>query len=215
MRDRIRIRGRVTATVLEFTETGRIKWEKAMEAVIPEDEKKALIHRICSMDTRIKRNDPNWFQKILGLAGSPIVSVNNNIVTDEGDALIADLLAESPAKKKLTNTDGHIIVGTGWTGSSPKANTGLNTQVGTPQDLAATYPKLEGSFGNANDNVIQFRSVIAAGQTTSDGLDEAGLINNSATDVFDLLAYAEISASVNKGAADSLQIDWEITFTGS
>jgi hypothetical protein len=165
-------------------------------------------------DGNIKRNKQNWFQKLLGLKGSPMVCVNHNIVTDEGDALIADLLAQTPARTKVDNTNGKIPVGTGWTGVTPKTNTWLNTQTGTAKALSSTYPKLKGSFGAADDNVVQFRCLFAAGDLNTTGINEVGLAN-ALTATGDLLAYAEITPSVNVTSSDTLQIDWELTFVGS
>jgi hypothetical protein len=216
MRDRIKIRGKVTATVLEFNEKGRLAWEKIVKADIPGDEKDRIVKKICKdrENLQIKRDDPNWLQKLLKIPGRPMISVTHNIVTDIGDAMVADILQETPERKKLNASNGHIIVGTGWTGSSPKANTGLNTQVSTPQDLDGG-PVTKGAWGAANDNVCVWSATIAAGQCTSDGLDEAGLINNSATDTFDLFAFAEISPAVNKDSGDTLAVTWEITFVGA
>jgi len=87
----------------------------------------------------IKRYKPNLFQKLLGLRGSPMVSVNHNIVTDQGDAIIADLMATSPARQKVDNTNGRMTVGTGWTGTTPKANTACNTPTGSAEVMDATY----------------------------------------------------------------------------
>jgi hypothetical protein len=141
-------------------------------------------------------------------------SVNHNIVTDEGDALIADLMAETPAKDKVNNTNGRIAVGTGWTGTDTKSATWLNTQTGSAEALDSTYPKLKGAFGAADDNVVQYRATFEAGDLNETGIDEA-VLANAATDAGDVLAYAEITPAVNVATTDTLQIDWELTFSGS
>ena len=143
------------------------------------------------------------------------VGINHNIVTNEGDALTADLLAQTPAKTKVDNTNGHIAVGTGWTGTTPKTNTAVNTPTGSPEVMDATYPKLKGTFGNADDNVVQYRSTFEAGDLNISGIDEAGLGNNAVEATGDNLAYGEITPAVNVGSADTLQVDWEVTFTGA
>lgn len=135
---------------------------------------------------------------------------NHNIITNQGDALIADLLAETPARGKVNNTNGRISVGTGWTGVSTKTNTGVNTGTGSPQALEATYPRLKGAFGAADDNVVQYRAVFSAGSLNASGIDEVSLGNGT-----DNLAYAQVNPNVNVGLSDTLQIDWEITVLGA
>lgn len=166
-------------------------------------------------DGQIKRRAPNFFQRLLGLNGSPMVSINHNIVTDEGDAMIADIMAHTPARVKVDGTNGYIQVGTGWTGTTPKANTVLNTPTGTPELMDSTYPKVKGTFGAANDNVTQYRSTFEAGDLNATGIDEAGLANNITPASWDLLAYAQITPAVDVSTADTLQVDWELTFLGS
>jgi hypothetical protein len=135
---------------------------------------------------------------------------NHNVVTAQGDALIADLMADSPARTKVDNSNGEITVGTGWTGISTKNNTGVNTLTGSPQGMESTYPKLKGSFGAANDSTVQYLAVFAAGSLDVSGIDEAALGNGT-----DNLAYAEISPTVNVGLSDTLQVSWEITVLGA
>ena len=143
------------------------------------------------------------------------VSVNHNIVTNEGDAMIADLMSETPARTKVDNTNGHIQVGTGWTGTTPKANAVCNTATGAPDPMDATYPKQKGAFAAADDNVTQYRSTFAAGTLNETGIDEAALLNHLTPASADCLAYGQITPAVNVTAADTLQMDWELTFTGA
>lgn len=166
-------------------------------------------------DGNIKRREPNWWQKLLHLPGDEMVMVNHNIVTDQGDALVADLMATTPAQQKLDNSNGFIQVGTGWTGTTPKANETCNTGVGTPEGMDATYPKTKGAFGAADDNVVQYRATFEAGDLNTTGIDEAALLNNVTPASADCLAYAQINPSVDVTTSDTLQVDWEITFTGA
>src|SRR3990172_6488793 len=166
-------------------------------------------------DGEIKRRPQNWFQKLFGLVGSPMISVNHNIVTDEGDAMIADIMSETPARVKVDGTNGYIQVGTGWTGTTPKANTVLNTPTGSTELMDSTYPKQKGAFGAANDNVTQYRVTFEAGDLNAPGIDEAALFNNATPASADLLAYAEITPTVDVTTSDTLQVDWEITYLGA
>ena len=140
---------------------------------------------------------------------------NHNIVTDQGDAMIADLMSQSPARTKVDNTNGHIQVGTGWTGTTPKANEVVNTATGSPKVMSATYPLRKGSFGAADDNVVQYRALFAAGDLNANGIDEAALLNHATPASADCLAYAQIDPAVDVASTDSLQVDWEITITGA
>lgn len=134
---------------------------------------------------------------------------NHNIVTSEGDALIADLLANTPARTKLDNTNGRISVGTGFT-SATKGSDALTTPTGAPETMDAGYPQVKGAFGAADDNVVVYRATFEAGDLNASGIDEALLGNGT-----DTLAYAQINPSVNVGVNDTLQVQWEITLLGS
>jgi hypothetical protein len=164
-------------------------------------------------DGKVKRHPRTFIERLFGMQGKPMVSVNHNIVTDEGDALIADLMAETPARQKVNNANGFIPVGTGWTGTSPKTNTFVNAISGSAKALSATYPKLKGSWGAANDNVVQYRALYVAGDLAAT-INEAAIMN-AATAAGDCLAYAQVTPSAVVTASDSLQVDWEITLLGA
>jgi hypothetical protein len=134
---------------------------------------------------------------------------NHNIVTNEGDALIADLLQETPERTKLDNSNAVIGVGTGFT-SATKSTDALVTQVGTDEAMDTGYPQTKGAWAAADDNVIVYRATFEAGDLNANGIDEALLGNGT-----DTMAYAEISPALNVTSTDSLQIDWEITITGA
>lgn len=143
------------------------------------------------------------------------MGVTHNIVTNQGDALIADQMSETPTQTKVDNTNGHITVGTGWTGTTPKTNEAVNTPTGNPEVMDATYPKQKGAFGAANDNVTQYRVLFEAGDLNQTGIDEAGLGNHATEATGDNLAYGQISPSVDVATSDTLQVDWEITYVGA
>ena len=140
---------------------------------------------------------------------------NHNIVTNQGDAMIADLMSQTPARTKVDNTNGHIQVGTGWTGTTPKANEVVNTATGLPKVMSATYPLRKGAFGATDDNVVQYRALFAAGDLNVTGIDEAALLNHATPASADCLAYAQITPAVNVTTSDSLQVDWELTILGA
>lgn len=152
--------------------------------------------------------------KKLTYSGQPMIVTNHNIVTNEGDALIADLMALTPARNKVDGTNGYIEVGTGFTSES-KSATSCTTPTGSPEVLDSSYPQTKGSWGAADDNVTVYRSTFEAGDLNATGIDEAALINGSVAATADCLAYAQITPAVNVTTSDTLEVTWELTFTGS
>jgi len=182
MRDRIKIKGRVTIRVLD--ENGNVK--------------------------RIK---PGFFRRMLGLQGRQMVVKHHNIITREGDALIADALLAIPVKPKVSTGTGFIQVGTGWTGNSTKTNTRCNTPTGNMQALDANYPAVTVAWGNTGDNTVTYRATFAASSLNANGINEACLLNGNDNSA-NCLAYAQITPSVNVTTSDTLQVLWEITIVG-
>lgn len=142
------------------------------------------------------------------------MGITHNIVTDEGDALVADIMSQTPTQQKLDTANGHVEVGTGWTGTTPKQNTSCNTSVAV-EVMDATYPKLKGTWGNTDDNVTQYRATFEAGEAEATDLDEAALLNNIVPASGDCLAYGQITPAVTVGSSDTLQVDWELTYLGA
>jgi hypothetical protein len=157
----------------------------------------------------IKRHAPNWWQRLLGLSGSRMISVNHNIVTNEGDALIADQLANTPGRTAVDQANGVIGVGTGFT-TEAKTVDALATQTGSSEAMDTGYPQMKGSWGAADDNVLVYRATFEAGDLNATGIDEALLGNGT-----DTLAYAQITPAVDVSSSDTLEVTWEITFLGS
>jgi len=182
MRDKIRVRGKVTVRVLD---------EKG----------------------NVKRKARGWLRRLLGISGRLMEFCHHNIVTREGDALIADALLASPAKSKVTSASGYIQVGTGWTGNSTKANTRCNTATGNMKALDNGYPALSATWGNVGDTTVNYRATFAAGALNANGINEACLLNGNSSTA-NCLAYAQITPSVNVTSSDTLQILWEITILG-
>jgi len=182
MKDRIRIKGKVTVQV--FDQHGKLK-----------------------------RRKQNFIQRLLGLQGVFMIYEFHNIVTREGDALIADALLSSPVKTKVSSANGYIQVGTGWTGNSTKTNTRCNTPTGSMKALDANYPALKAAWGSSGDTTVTYRATFAAGNLNANGINEACLLNGNAVGS-NCLAYAQINPSVNVTSSDTLQILWEITILG-
>ena len=162
---------------------------------------------------KVKRHSPGFLRRLFGLPGKFMVQEFHNIVTREGDALIADALLASPAKTKVTSSAGYIQIGTGWTGNSTKTNTRCNTATGTMKALDSNYPALKAAWGSTGDTTVTYRATFAAGTLTANGINEACLLNGNSSSA-NCLAYAQITPSVNVTASDTLQVLWEITLLG-
>jgi hypothetical protein len=182
MKDKIKIKGRVTVQV--FDEHGKLK-----------------------------RRSPGLLRRLLGLQGQFMIFEFPNIVTREGDALIADALLVTPNKAKVSSSSGFIQVGTGWTGNSTKTNTRCNTPTGTMKALDASYPALKAAWGNTGDTTVTYRATFAAGDLNANGINECCLLNGNDVNA-NCMAYAQINPSVNVTSLDTLQVLWEITILG-
>jgi hypothetical protein len=162
---------------------------------------------------KLKRHNPGIIRRLLRLKGRLMVQEFHNIVTREGDALIADALLSAPTKPKVTSSSGHIQIGTGWTGNSTKTNTRCNTPSGSMIALDANYPALKAAWGSTGDTTVTYRATFAAGSLNANGINEACLLNGNGSGA-NCLAYAQITPSVNVTSSDILQVLWEITILG-
>jgi hypothetical protein len=169
--------------------------------------------RVLDKDGNVKRRAPGWLCRLLKLPGRLMEYCHHNIVTREGDAMIADALLASPTRTKVTSTNGFIQVGTGWTGNSTKTNTRCNTATGTMRVLDSGFPALKAAWGSTGDTTITYRATFAAGLLNANGINEACLLNGN-TAAANCLAYAQVNPSVNVTASDTLQVLWEITILG-
>lgn len=217
--EKMGLKGCLRWTVFHHNEEGLLKLKELKtllaEGKITAEERSKRRQMILEnpLYSKIKTRELSFFERLRGV--SPLMAgVNHNIVTDEGDALIADIMAETPAKTKVDNTNGHIAVGTGYV-SELKSVLACVTPTGSPEEMDALYPKLKGTFGNADDNVTQYRSIFEAGDLNDTGIDEASLGNNAAEASAEMLAYAQITPTVDVTTADTLQVDWEMTYTGA
>lgn len=163
---------------------------------------------------KVKKIPNNLIRKLFRLPEKEMIFRHHNTITNQGDGLIANWMLSTPTQTKVDATHGYMLVGTGWTGSSPKANTSVNTKTGSYKALASGYPKTQGTFGATGQNVILYRCAFAAGDLSANGINEVALLNGNTTSA-KCLAYAQITPSVNVTSADSLQIDWQITVSGS
>ena len=169
--------------------------------------------RVLDKDGNVRRRGPGWFRRLLKSRGPLMEARHHNIVTREGDALIADALLVTPTKIKVSSASGFIQVGTGWTGNSTKTNTRCNTPAGSMKALDSGFPALKAAWGSTGDTTLTYRATFEAGALNASGINEACLLNGSGTEA-NCLAYAQINPSVNVAASDTLQVLWEITILG-
>ena len=169
--------------------------------------------RVIDKDGNIKRYKPGFIRRVLGFQGRMMICKHHNIVTREGDALIADALLVSPTRTKVSSSNGFIQVGTGWTGNSTKNNTRCNTPTGSMKALDSGYPSLKAAWGSTGDTTVTYRATFAAGALNANGINEACLLNGNGSTA-NCLAYAQINPSVNVTSSDTLQVLWEITILG-
>ena len=169
--------------------------------------------KVFDCNGKLKLRSPGLLRRILGLQGQPMETRHHNIVTREGDALIADALLPAPTKTKVSSASGYIQIGTGWTGNSTKTNTRCNTPTGSMKALDANYPVLTAAWGNTGDTTLSYRATFSAGSLNASGINEACLLNGNGVGA-NCLAYAQITPAVNVTASDTLQVLWEITILG-
>jgi len=217
--EKIGLKGCLKWTVFHHNEKGLLKLRELKELLtqgkITKEERDKRRQEIFEnpLYSEIKKRKLTLLEKIKGI--SPLMTgTNHNIVTNEGDAMIADIMAQTPAKTKVDNTNGYIEVGTGFT-SEVKTALSCTTPTGSPEVMDATFPKLKGTWGEADDNVTQYRATFEVGDLSADGIDEAALLNNSSVGSAECLAYAEVTPTVDVTVADSLQMNWELTYTGA
>ena len=169
--------------------------------------------RVLDKDGNVKREASGWFGRLFNSRGRLMEFRHHNIVTREGDALIADALLASPTKTKVTSSTGFIQIGTGWTGNGTKTNTRCNLTSGSMKALDSGYPALNAAWGNNGDTTVSYRATFEAGSLNANGINEACLLNGNGSGA-NCLAYAQITPSVNVTASDTLQVLWEITILG-
>ena len=168
--------------------------------------------RDCNGHVKYFKN--GFWRTLFRMKERPMIFRHHNTITTQGDGMIADLMISNPTLTKVDATNGYMRVGTGWTGSTPKNNTGVNTPTGSFKKLDSTFPKTQAAFGSSGQNVVLYRTSFAAGDLNANGINEVALMNGN-TAAAKCLAYAQITPAVNVTSADSLQIDWQITFNGA
>jgi len=120
-----------------------------------------------------------------------------NIITSGGEAHVADQMSDQGQ-----GAMSHMAVGTSGTGPA----TG-NTALGGELDRNALTATQDG--GGIGKNKVRYECNWAAGDGTG-AIQEAGIFNAATAGTM----FARVCFSViNKGAADTLDVDWDVTFS--
>ena len=136
---------------------------------------------------------------VINLVGEVKVLLNNTVVLEKKN-LIVQVGKNFLASAVLSNSTSPftaIAIGTGTTAAST-ADTTLQTEI-----ARAAF-----TTSSVSTNVVSLSNTYAAGTGTG-AITEAGIFNNS-TSGGTMLSHVVFSA-INKGAADTLTINWTIT----
>lgn len=141
-----------------------------------------------------------------------------NIVTTQGDNYFVDQLSDSTGAAVDL-----MALGTG-SGNVGKADTWVSGPFANNGSAAAGKGSVAAVTNSGTPGNLQYVGTFAAGYATKDGITRAILTNldpsgngngtPNGTTTF-CVAHGTISPTVNKGAADSLVITWDVTFLGS
>ena len=123
----------------------------------------------------------------------------DNVFTDVGDAHVADQMQSTPAEAVMSD----MAVGTVST-----TLTAGDTQLGGETDRNTLTSFTQGTAGD--DNKVVYVGDWAAADATG-ALTEAGIFNSHTADAGTMLC-AQTFSVINKGASDTLQITWTVTF---
>lgn len=169
---------------------------------------------VMDSEGNIKREKPGFLRRIFGIPGREMISKHHNVITREGEALIAYNLSET-YRTKVIPSMGHIQLGTGWTGVNTKENRRCNTSTGEEwRYLEYDSAILKAPFGETGDNVLIYTARYPPGFITVQGINEACLLTNNSGMLPNCFAYGQITPALNLTNTDILQIVWEVTIGG-
>jgi len=123
----------------------------------------------------------------------------DNVFTDVGDAHVADQMASTPGETAMSD----MSIGTVTT-----ALTAVDTVLGGELDRNTLTSFTQGAGGD--DNKVVYVGDWAAADGTG-AITEAGIFNSHTADSGTMLC-AQTFSVINKGASDTLQITWTVTF---
>ncbi len=141
-----------------------------------------------------------------------------NIVTTQGDRYFVDQLSDAGGVEVSL-----MALGTG-TANVAKADTWVSGYFAGNGNNAATAGGVNGVTNSGTPANLQYVGTFSPGYATQNGISRAILTNlvpagdgngtTNGTTTF-CVAHGTVTPSVNKAAADTLVITWDITFLGS
>ena len=125
--------------------------------------------------------------------------VSENTITELMDAHVADQMSDQGEA-----AIGYMAIGTG------SGQTAASTGLATSAARVALDSKTQQA--GANDNDVKYVATFAAGVGTGT-ISEAGIMRLD--DNASLMCYDDSFDAITKGAGDSLEITWDVTFGAS
>jgi hypothetical protein len=138
----------------------------------------------------------------------------HNLVTDNGDAYCASKVYGGSPTAMANMKLGIATTAAAKNGAGSFTAVASDYISGSAKALDATFPKQ-----GASANIAQYQATWAAGVATNATINSVSITDN-VTDAGEAgathtLARAVFSGAINKGAADSLVVTWNITFLGA
>lgn len=136
----------------------------------------------------------------------------HNLVTDVGDGIFAAAI--------------YTAAYSGWgmklgTATTAAAKNGAGSFIAVADYVSGSAKALDDSTPKqgASANIVQFRRLWAAGEATANNINRVGLVDNTTdageADATHTIATSVFPAAINKAAADTLTVTWNITLLGA
>lgn len=138
--------------------------------------------------------------------------VTHNLVTDQGDDF-----AKSAIYTAAYGTWGMKL----GTASTAAAKNGAGSFIAVADYVAGSAQALDDATPKEGASAIicQFRRLWAAGEGTSNTINRVAIVDNTTdageADATHTYAIAVFAAQIAKGAADTLTVTWNVTYTGA
>lgn len=128
-----------------------------------------------------------------------------NTITNFMDAHVADQMSDQGEAQI-----GFIALGSGV--GQTEASVDLSNYISASLIALSGAGPIQGTGGDDND--VIYSGFWGAGVATNDSISEAGIFQVSGTTRDSMCTYNS-GLSINKGASDTLKIDWTVTFGAS
>ena len=138
--------------------------------------------------------------------------VTHNLVTDQGDDFAKSAIYTA------AYTAWGMKLGTAATAAS---KSGAGSYVASGDYISGSAQALDDSTPKegASANICQFRNQWAAGEATNATINRVGITDNTSdageADATHTFSMAQFSATIDKGAADTLTVTWNVTYLGA